>query len=130
MVLIKKYFSSPFAQISVLAILALLTVAFTLSETLDHPKDWTFGAAILLVYMIVNPIIGLASKNWKRYLGLSFLCFLILLILIIALGQTFSSISIYDIVEFQMIFGALILCYFILVFISFLIRTVGKQLEE
>ena len=125
----KTYLSSPFAQIGVLAVLVAFVFLLTSTESVVQPKDWTFAAAFLLVYMIMNPIIGLAAKKWKRYLGLSFLCFFILLLVVIALGQSVSSVSLRDIVEFQMIFAVLSLCYFILVFISFLIRAVGKQLE-
>lgn len=56
-------------------------------------NEWLFGALILLLFELANPIIGIFAERWWRYTLFSLICFVLLIAGIMIFGHIISKIS-------------------------------------
>ena len=93
--------------IVVIAVAAMIAVRFAG----EGGSEWTAGALALLLFAMINPIIGIFAEKWMKYTGLSFAALLLLHLPILAAASLLSTKSLGEIRETAMVYMAPIFYY-------------------
>ncbi|TVR77691.1 MAG: hypothetical protein EA412_10425 [Chitinophagaceae bacterium] len=116
-------FSVPFA----LGLLGMLIARLSMPEQ-NH--EWRVAAVFLLIFVVINPILGIFKENWGKYTLHSFPVFVILFVLMLISADSISLLSIGDIAEYKLIFLLVGMFYFLLTLMALLYRTINEFFQK
>jgi len=121
-----EIFSKPIFQ--GLILLAFSTIADLFIST-NTANAWVITNSALLLFAVGNPIIGIFTKKWARYVGISLATFATLTIALYYLAHINCSIPSAEITQYKSVLFTLIVFYLMILSISALFRVVIYTLE-
>ncbi len=119
----KAFISSIFRQslsLYTLALIAMIVGRFTG----EAGTEWMLGAFALLLFAVVNPLLGIFADNWIKYTVLSAGTLLLLHVSVVATAALISIQTIEDIRENAMVYAAPVLYYPVMVAVTGVVRIV------
>jgi hypothetical protein len=136
---IEQYPSPPWLASIALActtsVMLVTKVVFWSGWVTEEPEFfWITSGAFLLLFSVVNTILSLGAEWYFRYLQVSVLSFLVLLIASALFATLFSGVSIFGAGTFRSIYAILLIGYFTLLavgmFIKFIINWLARDEER
>jgi inner membrane protein involved in colicin E2 resistance len=109
----------------------LLLLAFTVSLFIsaETANAWIITNSALLLFAVGNPIIGIFTKKWARYIGISLATFATLTIALYYLAHINCTKPLAEITQYKSVLITLVVFYLMLLSISALFRMVIYTLE-
>jgi hypothetical protein len=122
----QEIFSKPVLQGLCLFFVAISASLF-ISEETNHA--WIITNSAILLFAVGNPIIGIFTKKWARYIGISLATFATLTIALYYLAHINCSLTPSGITQYKSVFITLIVFYLMILSLSALFRLIIFSLE-
>lgn len=121
--------TKPLAQGAALLLMSLVAFAISSANTKPNDASWIIMNCAVLMFAVGNPLIGIFTKKWVRYTGVSLIAFATLTFSLYFLTHKFCNKPSAEVAQYKFVLITLIVFYVMLVGISALFRTIIHTLE-
>jgi hypothetical protein len=118
--------SKPALQGLCLLFAAISASLFASEET---PHAWIITNSTILLFAVGNPIIGIFTKKWAQYIGISLATFATLTIALYYLAHISCTKPLVEITQYKSVLVTLIVFYLMFLSLSALFRVIIYTLE-
>lgn len=121
---------SPFRQ--ALACGALSLLGMLLTHFIYRGDSFEFMAAFtgIVLYSIMNSVVSVFHESFVKYTWPSWMIFIALLVVLLLSARLISGISIWQLREYRMMLGSIVVFYIITSLLVRLVRTIWEFAEE
>jgi hypothetical protein len=109
--------------LTLMVLLPAIICMLVLTPLTDRIISWRVVTVSMLFFSIANHVVGLFVPRWGRYVFISFLCFGVIVVLLLTLAKQISGIGLGDLYSFQKTCTLLIMFYVLLTGLAGLFRT-------
>ncbi len=109
-------YTNPLSSSAILLGLSLLAMLATNTSSPTIP--WQICGASMLFFAVYTQVMGLFSKRWPLYMGLSYLSFIGLTILLLLMASVIAEVPLSDFPRYKKTYALLIIFFILLSMIA------------
>lgn len=132
--LLQKFKGSPIIQMLVIFIAGAVCMLIS-NDGADGDSKWRLFSMAVLLYVVLNTVLGIFHPKWTRYIVISVICFALMVTAFIYFGNAIAAKSFGEVRSAKFTFLVFLVFYLMLIGLSGVYRTVfyalgGEQKKD
>lgn len=99
-------------------LLGCAVISMVLTKTISPTIPWQVCGASMLFYTVYTQVIGIFTKRWPLYMGLSYLSFIVLTILMLIAASQIAEVPLADFPRYKKTYALLVIFFILLSMIA------------